>query len=158
MAQETVTPGKSDPSKMTQSWRVGDVLITRTVEFSTNFALERPWLGTRFIDESGKMRGAVQSFVLELKGKIIVVDPGLGNDKERKVPLFHKLHTSFSRRWSRLDTLRTRLIWWCVRIYIPIMLGGLLGWSMINGYRLSRTLDISSVRSNGIIGSSTCFQ
>jgi glyoxylase-like metal-dependent hydrolase (beta-lactamase superfamily II) len=85
-------------------WRIGDVTVTRVVEIENAFrgtwllpdataeavqAVE--WLRPRFADEDGRLRMSAHSLVIESQGLTIVVDTGVGNDKERPdVPGWHQ--------------------------------------------------------------------
>ena len=54
------------------------------------------WLTPRYIDETGRLKGSVQAFVVLIAGKVIIVDPGVGNEKNRTaVPGWNDLHTDF---------------------------------------------------------------
>ena len=82
-------------------WNIGNVKITRIVE------TEGPWPGTfcsptrpgdrikkeaaartgsDFTDEKGKLRMSIHALVIESKGKRIIVDTCIGNDKVRYNP------------------------------------------------------------------------
>lgn len=99
----------SKASIVTRSWRVGDVRITRVVELGGTptpprflfgsidqaFIRDRPWLAPRFATADGQILAAIQAFVIESDGKVIIVDTCLGNGKPRTVPLFDRLQTDF---------------------------------------------------------------
>jgi glyoxylase-like metal-dependent hydrolase (beta-lactamase superfamily II) len=84
-------------------WNVGKVKITKIVELetvgSTRFILplasneeirELPWLIPHFANEEGRLKMSIHSLVLETPARRIVVDTGLGNDKEgRRVPTWN---------------------------------------------------------------------
>ena len=69
-------------------WKIGDVKITRVVESegpwdgtfilpngtAENIKKESDWLYPAFSDENGQLRLAIQSLVIESKGKRIIVD------------------------------------------------------------------------------------
>jgi glyoxylase-like metal-dependent hydrolase (beta-lactamase superfamily II) len=76
-------------------WNVGRVKITRVVELetigSTRFILplatddeilKLPWLIPHFATEEGRLKMSIHSLVVETPTRRIVVDTGLGNDKE----------------------------------------------------------------------------
>jgi len=90
------------------SWQLGDVKITRIIES------EAPWPGTfimpnatpenmkkeswmlpHFADEKGKLRMSIHALVLESKGKRIMVDTCIGNDKVRSNPAWSNLKLPF---------------------------------------------------------------
>jgi Metallo-beta-lactamase superfamily len=94
-------------------WNVGRVKITRIVELetvgSTRFILplatpeqiqKLPWLVPDFATEEGRLKMSIHSLVIETPSRRIVVDTGLGNDKEgRKVPTWN------SRKGPFLETM-----------------------------------------------------
>jgi len=85
-------------------WNVGKVKITKIVELetvgSTRFILplasneeirKLPWLIPHFANEEGRLKMSIHSLVVETPALRIVVDTGLGNDKEgRRVPTWNK--------------------------------------------------------------------
>ena len=84
-------------------WKVGKVKITKVVELetvgSTRFILplasneeirKLPWLIPHFATEEGRLKMSIHSLVVETPKRRIVVDTGLGNDKEgRGVPTWN---------------------------------------------------------------------
>src|SRR6195952_3993343 len=94
-------------------WKVGKVKITKIVELetvgSTRFILplasndeigKLPWLIPHFATEEGRLKMSIHSLVVETPSRRIVVDTGLGNDKQgRKVPTWNNLNKPF------LDTM-----------------------------------------------------
>jgi glyoxylase-like metal-dependent hydrolase (beta-lactamase superfamily II) len=88
---------------------VGKVKITKIVELetvgSTRFILplasneeikKMPWLIPHFATEEGRLKMSIHSLVMETPTRRIVVDTGLGNDKEgRTVPTWNKRKTPF---------------------------------------------------------------
>jgi len=84
-------------------WIVGRVRITKVVELetvgSTRFILplasneeiaKSPWLIPHFATEEGRLKMSIHSLVVETPSHRIVVDIGLGNDKEgRSVPTWN---------------------------------------------------------------------
>src|SRR6201994_1313196 len=84
-------------------WTVGKVKITKIVESettgSTRFILpsagneeirKLPWLIPHFATEEGRLKMSIHSLVVETPSRRIVVDTGLGNDKEgRNVPTWN---------------------------------------------------------------------
>ena len=94
-------------------WNVGKVKITKIVELetigSTRFILplatneeiqKLPWLIPHFATDEGRLKMSIHSLVIETPSRRIVVDTGLGNDKEgRKVPTWNNRKDPF------LDTL-----------------------------------------------------
>jgi len=94
-------------------WTVGKVKITKIVELetigSTRFILplagneeirKSPWLIPDFATEEGRLKMSIHSLVVETPSRRIVVDTGLGNDKEgRNVPTWN------NRKGDFLETL-----------------------------------------------------
>lgn len=94
-------------------WQVGKVKITKVVELetvgSTRFILplanneeirKLPWLIPHFATEEGRLKMSIHSLVVETPVRRIVVDTGLGNDKQgRNVPTWNNRSTPF------LDTM-----------------------------------------------------
>src|SRR5438445_5242174 len=94
-------------------WKVGKVKITKIVELetvgSTRFILplasneeirKSPWLIPHFATDEGRLKMSIHSLVVETPSQRIVVDTGLGNDKEaRNVPTWN------NRNWPFLETL-----------------------------------------------------
>ena len=94
-------------------WNVGKVRITKIVELetvgSTRFILplatneeiqKLPWLIPHFANEEGRLKMSIHSLVVETPTRRIMVDTGLGNDKQgRKVPTWNNRNDPF------LDTL-----------------------------------------------------
>jgi glyoxylase-like metal-dependent hydrolase (beta-lactamase superfamily II) len=90
-------------------WNVGRVKITKVVELetigSTRFILplatneevrKLPWLIPHFATEEGRLKMSIHSLVVETPTRRIVVDTGLGNNKEgRNVPTWNKREGPF---------------------------------------------------------------
>jgi glyoxylase-like metal-dependent hydrolase (beta-lactamase superfamily II) len=90
-------------------WIVGKVKITKIVELetvgSTRFILplasneeirDLPWLIPHFATGEGRLRMSIHSLVVETPLRRIVVDTGLGNDKEdRPVPTWNNRNGDF---------------------------------------------------------------
>jgi glyoxylase-like metal-dependent hydrolase (beta-lactamase superfamily II) len=84
-------------------WKVGKVKITKVVELetigSTRFILplasndeirKMPWLIPHFATEEGRLKMSIHALVVETPTRRIVVDTGLGNDKQgRNVPTWN---------------------------------------------------------------------
>ena len=98
-------------------WNVGQVKITKIVELetvgSTRFILplasneeirKLPWLIPHFATEEGRLKMSIHSLVVETPSRRILVDTGLGNDKEgRNVPTWNNRKTPF------LETMREQV-------------------------------------------------
>jgi glyoxylase-like metal-dependent hydrolase (beta-lactamase superfamily II) len=90
-------------------WKVGKVKITKVVELetvgSTRFILplasneeiqKLPWLVPYFATEEGRLKMSIHSLVMETPKHRIVVDTGLGNDKQgRNVPTWNNRNEPF---------------------------------------------------------------
>jgi glyoxylase-like metal-dependent hydrolase (beta-lactamase superfamily II) len=90
-------------------WKVGRVKITKVVELetvgSTKFILplatngeirKLPWLIPDFATEEGRLKMSIHALVVETPSHRIVVDTGLGNDKEgRSVPTWNNRQGPF---------------------------------------------------------------
>ncbi|WP_426422509.1 MBL fold metallo-hydrolase [Bradyrhizobium genosp. A] len=90
-------------------WKVGRVKITEVVELetvgSTRFILplasndeirKLPWLIPHFATEEGRLKMSIHSLVVETPSRRIVVDTGLGNDKQgRNAPIWNNRNTPF---------------------------------------------------------------
>jgi glyoxylase-like metal-dependent hydrolase (beta-lactamase superfamily II) len=90
-------------------WNVGRVKITRAVEMetvgSTRFILplatneeiqKLPWLIPPFATEEGRLKMSIHSFLVETPTRRIIVDTGLGNDKQgRNVPTWNNRQDPF---------------------------------------------------------------
>jgi glyoxylase-like metal-dependent hydrolase (beta-lactamase superfamily II) len=95
-------------------WQVGKVKITKIVELETLGGTrlilplassgenqKLPWLIPHFATEEGRLKMSIHSLVVETPGRRIVVDTGLGNDKEgRNVPTWNNRQGPF------LETMR----------------------------------------------------
>ena len=96
-------------------WKVGKVKITKIVELetvgSTRFILplasneeirKLPWLIPHFATEEGRLKMSIHSLVVETPTRRIVVDTGLGNDKQgRNVPTWNNRKTPFLETMTR---------------------------------------------------------
>jgi glyoxylase-like metal-dependent hydrolase (beta-lactamase superfamily II) len=90
-------------------WTIGKVKITKIVELetvgSTRFILplasneeirKFPWLIPHFATEEGRLKMSIHSLVVETPSRRIVVDTGLGNDKQdRNVPTWNNRNGPF---------------------------------------------------------------
>jgi glyoxylase-like metal-dependent hydrolase (beta-lactamase superfamily II) len=90
-------------------WKVGKVQITKIVELettgNTRFILplasneeirKLPWLIPHFATEEGRLKMSIHSLVVETSSRRIVVDTGLGNDKEDRIaPSWNHRKTPF---------------------------------------------------------------
>ncbi len=92
----------------TQSWQVGEVKITRVVELEmaggSKFILpdatpERvepmEWMQPHFATPDGKLIMSVHALIIDTGVMRIVVDTCIGNDKQRNMPAWNNMQTSF---------------------------------------------------------------
>src|SRR5438876_9145892 len=91
------------------NWTVGKVRITKAVEMetvgSTRFILplatneeiqKLPWLIPHFATGEGRLKMSIHSFLVETPTRRIIVDTGLGNDKQdRNVPTWNNRQDPF---------------------------------------------------------------
>ena len=93
---------------MNEVWRVGDVTISRVVEMEvtggSRFILPdatrdacRPltWMQPHFMDAAGNLVMSIHALVVDTGKRRIVVDTCIGNDKERDIPAWSGLQTTF---------------------------------------------------------------
>lgn len=89
-------------------WTIGDVTVTRILELEatggSRFILPQAtpevirgigWLAPHFADETGRLRMSVHALVVETPSTRIIVDTCIGNDKQRDIPTWTNLQTSF---------------------------------------------------------------
>ena len=102
------------------TWTLGSVRITSVKEIelpipgagivpeATPEALERhaSWLRPRFVTDDGRLKLLIQALVVESRGRRIVVDTCVGNDKTRVLPVFHEMQTSFLEDLARAGFAR----------------------------------------------------
>ncbi len=88
-------------------WRIGDVSVTRVVELTSAsigghiLPQANPrnvgaidWIGP-FVDASAKLVLSFHSLIVESRGRTIVVDTCIGNDKVRGYPRWNRMQSSF---------------------------------------------------------------
>ena len=89
-------------------WQIGDVTVTRILELEatggSRFILPQAtpevirgvsWLCPHFADETGRLKMSVHALVVETPSKRLIVDTCIGNDKQRDIPTWTNLQTSF---------------------------------------------------------------
>jgi glyoxylase-like metal-dependent hydrolase (beta-lactamase superfamily II) len=89
-------------------WQIGDVKVTSIMESADRIPWaplfppdaadhykKHSWLVPRWITPEGQIILAVQAFVLEIRGKRIVIDTCVGNDRPRELPQCENLQTAF---------------------------------------------------------------
>ena len=94
------------------TWRIGDVVVTRVVDMEvpgcppevvfSNLTPEQvrdvAWLQPHYATPEGALNISVHAYVVESKGRKILVDTCVGNDKPRHTPFFNMLSTPFLER------------------------------------------------------------
>ena len=151
-------------------WRVGEVEITRVLEFEAALfepavihpeaspeiiERHRSWLTPTLMDPaSGLMIFAFHSTVIKMPRATILVDTCSGNDKERPHKLrYHRKNWPYLANLAAAGFLRPKTsTTCCARICTPIMSAGTLGFSTGDGCRLSRMLATCSPAQNGSTG------
>ncbi len=96
-------------------WSIGTVTVTRVLELppvaadpaiflQTNkqeILARRDWLCPDFADEDGNIKIHFQAFIIEAGNKRIMVDPCIGNDKPRSLPVMNMLNSPFLEQLSK---------------------------------------------------------
>jgi glyoxylase-like metal-dependent hydrolase (beta-lactamase superfamily II) len=94
-----------------QSWRIGDVTVTKIVELESvggsKFILPQAtreacigidWMKPHFMDDEGRLKMSVHALVIQTPSRRIIVDTCLGNDEtNRSVPGWNNLQGPFLR-------------------------------------------------------------
>ncbi|MEU3297656.1 MBL fold metallo-hydrolase [Streptomyces longwoodensis] len=105
------TPPAIDPTA-TPSWTVGDVTVHRIDEIllppatgpwllpgaTPDVVDQQGWLRPHFADDEGFLNIDSHSFAFTVDGVRVLVDTGIGNDKERANPAWHRLNTGYLQR------------------------------------------------------------
>ncbi|WP_108792305.1 MBL fold metallo-hydrolase [Erythrobacter sp. Alg231-14] len=93
-------------------WQIGHATITAVVEqdlvmdgliskAKPEALAQIPWLHPHFVDADGRMLALVQCFVIEIDGKIIVVDTCVGDEKDLPSdPAWHRQHFGLLRKFA----------------------------------------------------------
>jgi glyoxylase-like metal-dependent hydrolase (beta-lactamase superfamily II) len=109
-----------------QRYRVGDATITCVVEEQTErippelffpearaeLVARHAWVVPDFADAKGRIAMRVQAFVVEVAGRTVLVDPCVGNGKQRALPFWNEKSWPFLERFAaagfapeRVDTV-----------------------------------------------------
>ena len=93
---------------MNEIWQIGKVKITRVVEMEvtggSRFILPdatrdacrgHRWMFPHFMDDAGNLVMSIHALVVDTGERRIIVDTCIGNDKERDIPTWSHLQTSF---------------------------------------------------------------
>ncbi len=101
-------------------WKIGEVSVTRVIESegpwdgtlllpeatAANVRKEGDWLHPTFTDDGGRLRMSIHAFVIESRGRRIVVDTCIGNDKERPIPEWNRQQWPFLANLERAGYAR----------------------------------------------------
>lgn len=91
------------------TWNIGKVNITSITEIEAGTVIQEiipnatkeniskiPWLKPHFADEENNLKAVVQTFVIQLSDRTIMVDTCVGNSKKRTaIPAWNNLQTDF---------------------------------------------------------------
>ena len=90
------------------TWQVGDFTVSRVVEMEVaggskfilpdatrEAAREIAWLNPHFADDEGRLIMSIHALVIDTGDRRIIVDTCIGNDKQRNIPNWTNLQTSF---------------------------------------------------------------
>jgi glyoxylase-like metal-dependent hydrolase (beta-lactamase superfamily II) len=84
--------------------RVEELRIPNTIAHFTDdrdlIAAHRAWLHPHFLDDAGAFDLVFQSWIFEVEGRVVLVDPCTGNGKPHPVPFFDRLDVPFIERMS----------------------------------------------------------
>lgn len=100
-----------------EQWTVGSILITKLVEFESRApasifvahalrgatedeVLAIDWLRPKWVDEAGTIGAGVHSFLVQTADQRLVIDTGIGNDKDRVSPGFNHCTSDFLERMT----------------------------------------------------------
>jgi glyoxylase-like metal-dependent hydrolase (beta-lactamase superfamily II) len=92
-----------------KQWKIGDVEVTRIVEVnaheddvavlleggSPELIEQNAWLIPRYATKDGRMLISFQAFVVKSRGRRIMIDTCIGNDRQREFDIFCNMQTSF---------------------------------------------------------------
>jgi len=82
--------------------RVEELRIPNHISYFTQdealVAANRDWLFPHFLDENGKFDLVFQSWILEVDGRLVLIDPCTGNGRPNPVPFFDNLDVPFIER------------------------------------------------------------
>ena len=93
---------------MNEAWQIGGVKISRVVEMEVtggsrfilpdatrDACLGYRWMYPHFMDDAGNLVMSIHALVVDTGARRIVVDTCIGNDKDRDIPTWSHLQTSF---------------------------------------------------------------
>jgi glyoxylase-like metal-dependent hydrolase (beta-lactamase superfamily II) len=91
-------------------WQIGDVEVVRIVQLDADRSdsadlfeggagdlvrMHSDWLAPRFATPDGDILMSYQAFGIKTRGRTLLVDTCIGDDKERRQPLFHRRQSTF---------------------------------------------------------------
>ena len=148
-------------SKSQKSSKLETVGSTRFIlPLATNEEIQKlPWLIPHFATEEGRLKMSIHSLLVETPSRRIIVDTGLGNDKQgRNVPTWNNRKDPFLDRLTAAgfppDSIDTVL---CTHLHVDHV-GWNTDWSTANGCRPLPTPDMCSARPNLSIGATTAMR
>ncbi len=110
----TISEQPLDLQTSVQRWVVGDTTITSVVEAETAHippeffftgvdaaeVREQPELVPDYADDAGNITLRVQALVVDQPGRRVLVDPCVGNGKQRSLPFWHEQSFPFLERFA----------------------------------------------------------
>lgn len=98
MPQPVLTIGAS-PVHRVEELRIPNKIAYFTTD-ETLIAANRDWLAPHFLDDEGRFDLVFQSWILEVDGRAVLVDPCTGNGKPHPVPFFDMLDVPYIERMA----------------------------------------------------------
>jgi glyoxylase-like metal-dependent hydrolase (beta-lactamase superfamily II) len=101
-------------AEQTESWQIGDVRLTAIVEAETSGIPPQfffpdivtddvttlDWLSDGAASTDGTIAFRVQAFVVETRGRVVLVDPCVGNAKQRELAFWNDLQLPWLERFT----------------------------------------------------------
>lgn len=89
---------------MKKSYEIGNCKVSKLFELEFSMASDvlypQQALGEKFPKE---VTISIHSWVIQTPHKIIVIDTGVGNGRDRpNAPMFHQLSTAYEKRWQEI--------------------------------------------------------
>jgi glyoxylase-like metal-dependent hydrolase (beta-lactamase superfamily II) len=85
-------------------YRVEELRIPNKIAYFTTderlIEANRHWLYPHFMDDEGKFDLVFQSWIMEVEGRVVLVDPCTGNGKPHPVPFFDMLEVPYIERMA----------------------------------------------------------
>jgi glyoxylase-like metal-dependent hydrolase (beta-lactamase superfamily II) len=104
------------PAFTNTEWQIGDVLITKVVESESRIPAGGPalpaatieeirsisWLAPTWFNDRDEFRTSVYSLLVQTPTQRIIIDTGLGDDKDRAIPSWNHRQSDFLERLERV--------------------------------------------------------